>query len=232
MKQESEEKEESAQAKEEFSITNHPVIVAAIITTLGAVIVAFVTGGFGLVTKYVETKPNTNLSIQSANSGIFSNTYSNSNQENQSIQITEKVTAKPIPLGTRQTLTLLPPVIGSDEWKFFSCCNNELIFASSEDKSKWVKFKTSGEEHFVSLRITLTDSTNGIDIKSLSTGQVKELENISLETKSFKAVVTPTEVITGDDPDPEKQYPLVFKKVVLSLKVEENKESDDKGKTK
>ena len=202
MKQElKEQKNKSTQVKGGFGITQHPVIVAAIITTLGVIIAAFVTGGFGLVTKYVENKSNSNVS----------NISSDSNQENPNAQISEKAIVKPIPLGTRQTLTLLPATIGSTEWKFY-CCRNELIFVSPDDKNKWVKFKTIGEEHFVGLTVTLTDSFNGIDFETLTTGQLKELENILLETKSFKAVITPTEIITGDDSDSEKQYPLVFKK--------------------
>ena len=238
MKQEQQKEQEikHSEAKEKFSFTQHPVIGAAIITTFGVVITAVVTGGFGLVTKYMETRSTSSNTNQNVSSITLSNDNilrpsPNSNTENQNGAFPEKVVAKPIPLGTRQTLTLLPATIGSIEWKI-SCCNNEIIFVSPDDKNKWVKFKTSGEEHFVSLRVTLTDSNNGIDYKTLSTGQLKELDNILLETKSFKAIITPTEILTGDDTDSEKQYPLVFKKIVLSMKVEESNDSNEKTKTK
>lgn len=204
MKQE-EQKDKSSQTKESTGITQHQVLVAAAITALGVVLAAFVTGGFGLVTKYVEIRSNTNSSNQNANLGSFSNYNAlsispNSNVENQNIQHPEKAVVKPILLGTRQTLTLLPAAVDSLEWKY-SCCENEIIFVSPDDKSDWAKLNISGNEHFVGLRVYLTDSSNGIDSKTLSTGQVKELENILLETESFNATITPTEIITGDDPD-------------------------------
>lgn len=188
-----------------------PTVMAALITGFSVIVVAFIGGYFLIATKSVETDRNS--------TGLKVSTNETKNGNSIPQNLANENTQKSESFGKLRTLTFEAPKVGSNEWEY-GCCKQEIVFSSHEDKENWAVLTIKGEEHLVRLRVFLRDSSDKYDLVNLGIGGLKEFQNTYLETERFIATITPTEIEHSIDPDPEKHFPQVFKKVILRVKVD------------
>lgn len=122
--------------------------------------------------------------------------------------------------GTPFIVTLKPVGVGENGWDSESC-SDEIIFRSSHDERRWAKVRLQGKEHFVSVSVGLGDDNQGLDIQEFSTSQISIGSRIFLKTAKYTVKATVVRAMVGNDPDPAKPYPSVFKELVLSVQVQE-----------
>jgi serine/threonine protein kinase len=176
-------------------------------TSLILIFLVILAVGIGIF--YLSTLSN-NVANGNSDSGITSNINSESS--------TKKIN-NPILIGSPYEITLTPVEVGTIGWETYPC--EDVVIFSSSDKTKWIKASTLCSNHFSMLVIEIQDSFGQFDQKKLSLSEAKPQSIIQLETGNFKGIFTIKESETGSDPDPVRPYPLVFKRVVLSVQVQE-----------
>ncbi len=193
--------------------TDKGLIISAIIGGIFLIVATVLAGVFNLASKSFETSRVTNSNF---NLAPTSNTNSPPAKE------VAKQTVQPIFIGSVHEVTLVPVDVGAIGWDGQSCLS-EVIFVSPTDKRTWAKLVFAGREHFVGFYAGLSDYLNGLDNEVRSASQIKEGDSFTLKTDAFNAVITVANAQIGDDPDPTKPYPSVFKRLTLKVQVHETK---------